>query len=730
MNITDHDFPTKTLQEWQSIVNLVARMAGVRAGLIMRLLDDEIEVFVSSPTLSNPFHVGERHRLLNSGLYCEAVINRQERLLIPNALQSNEWRNNPDIENGLVSYLGYPIFLPNGKPFGTICLLDDKTNEYSPDMIDLIEKMRDLIESQLGLMEENRLQRLFANESPLRKILDNIPTAIGCNTLGPNPRNIYNNAQFQQLFGYTLDDIPTGEDWFIQAYPNEQYRATVFQSWQTTVEQLQKEQGRPEAKEYRITCKDGRILDVLIDARILDDILLVSFIDVTERKLVEQMVRSTNERLEAMLNALPDLMFRVDKTGTILECHATDINQFYTSPMSFLGKKFTDVLPESATQVIITALDEAHIYGSHRGAIYTLPLPPGEAYFELSIAAMDKATGSDQQFIALVRDITERKQLENNLRESEQRHRLLADNASDVIITFDVEGRITYASPSVEKLRGYTSAEVMQQTLEDMLTPDGAASIRADLAANAVAIQAGNPVFDHRGDYQQICKDGSLVWTEVTTTCMFNTNGEFIGTLLVARDITERKHYEHEIELAHDALTAANQALQEVNAQLGLLATIDPLTGIWNRRHIQDFLEGEMAQAHRYGKHLSVLLIDIDHFKSINDQYGHHVGDQVLVELSQRLRSNLRMSDQVARWGGDEFVVVAPYCRANDALMLAEKLRRIVEKQSFPVAGTVTMSIGISELQIDETMDGWFKRADGALYEAKSNGRNMVRLAE
>ncbi len=145
---------SRTIQDWQGIVDLVVRMAGVRACLVMRVHDDDIEVFVSSQSAGNPYKVGDKEKLLDSGLYCERVIATQERLLVPNALKSAEWRNNPDIHLNMISYLGFPIKLPDGRPFGTICLLDDRENAYSQDVAELMRRMRDLIESHLTALAD------------------------------------------------------------------------------------------------------------------------------------------------------------------------------------------------------------------------------------------------------------------------------------------------------------------------------------------------------------------------------------------------------------------------------------------------------------------------------------------------------------------------------------------------------------------------------------------------
>lgn len=151
-NTNDFDIPDSILKEWQSIVELLARMGGASTGLIMRVQNGEIEVLVASNQPSNPYQVGNKEPLLNSGLYCETVIQTDEKLFVPNALKSIQWQNNPDMKYNMLNYLGFPIKLPNGKPFGTICILDNKENNYSTDLMQLMKKMSDLIEAHLKLL--------------------------------------------------------------------------------------------------------------------------------------------------------------------------------------------------------------------------------------------------------------------------------------------------------------------------------------------------------------------------------------------------------------------------------------------------------------------------------------------------------------------------------------------------------------------------------------------------
>ena len=125
------DLPEDTMSKWQTIIDLVAELIGVPAALIMRLVKSDIEVFISSRSDGNPYRPGEHEKFFGSGLYCETVINSKNKLLVPNALNDEKWENNPDIKLNMISYLGFPILLPDGKPFGTICVHDIKENTYS-----------------------------------------------------------------------------------------------------------------------------------------------------------------------------------------------------------------------------------------------------------------------------------------------------------------------------------------------------------------------------------------------------------------------------------------------------------------------------------------------------------------------------------------------------------------------------------------------------------------------
>ncbi len=182
------EVPTDILEIWQEIVDILAEIIGIPAGLIMRLSDPDIEVFVSSRSEGNPYHPGDKENFWGSGLYCEAVINTQDKLLVPNALADINWKENPDIKLNMISYLGFPILLPDGKPFGTICVLDNKENAYSDNFEKLILKFRNLVQSDLEIIYMNQVlgdknKRLTDYLMELQTLRGMVPICSNCKSI-------------------------------------------------------------------------------------------------------------------------------------------------------------------------------------------------------------------------------------------------------------------------------------------------------------------------------------------------------------------------------------------------------------------------------------------------------------------------------------------------------------------------------------------------------------------
>ena len=164
--------------------------------------------------------------------------------------------------------------------------------------------------------------------------------------------------------------------------------------------------------------------------------------------------------------------------------------------------------------------------------------------------------------------------------------------------------------------------------------------------------------------------------------------------------------------------------------ELERLSETDPLTSIYNRRKFNDILSSEVERNKRYSTGLSVIMCDSDHFKKINDQFGHDVGDNALKVFTSAISENIREVDMFARWGGEEFMILMPNTNADIARSVAEKLRQIVEETEVKKVNTFTASFGVADLNEKDTTESLLKRVDEALYKAKNNGRNKVELSD
>ena len=296
----------------------------------------------------------------------------------------------------------------------------------------------------------------------------------------------------------------------------------------------------------------------------------------------------------------------------------------------------------------------------------------------------------------------------------ERRFRFIAEQAGDVIWTLDLAtGCFTYVSPSVLQLRGYTPEEMMAHPASEFLSPKSVTLLRGELLRAAAGWRAGRQAAPRVFEVDQVHKDGHIIPTEVVAT-IHGSDGTPRSILGISRDISARRQTE--------------AALREEVRSLEQRATTDPLTGAWNRRQLEDAAAGEMRRSTRYGHPLALLLVDIDHFKRVNDTHGHAEGDRVLRTVADLVRGSIRLSDSLTRWGGEEFIVLMPNTGLASATILAERIREAVFGHAFEGLGPVSISLGVAEYLAASSLGDWVARADQALYRAKSMGRNRVEV--
>ncbi|MED1800581.1 bifunctional diguanylate cyclase/phosphodiesterase [Brevibacillus porteri] len=322
-------------------------------------------------------------------------------------------------------------------------------------------------------------------------------------------------------------------------------------------------------------------------------------------------------------------------------------------------------------------------------------------WVDTTIVPFKNQEGEIYQYLSIRSDITCRKQMEDELKRSEEKYRIIAENTSDIISIINLDGEFLYLSPSHKRVWEHTVPDEEIHNLFEWIVED-------DRDIFAYAIQHA---FSTRKEYMVECRINTqrndVIWTESKINPIADEEGNVTKLLLVTRDVTDRKQSE---ETIHH------------------LAYHDALTDLPNRRMYVQQLSKEMMQAKRFQSNLAVLFLDMDRFKDVNDSFGHDVGDMLLIEASKRLQACLKPGDVVARLGGDEFTIMQNHLQdRSEASALAEQIMNQLQRP-FELEGhvfNVSCSIGIALYPQDgDNPEDLLKRADTALYTVKSRGKN------
>lgn len=251
---------------------------------------------------------------------------------------------------------------------------------------------------------------------------------------------------------------------------------------------------------------------------------------------------------------------------------------------------------------------------------------------------------------------------------------------------------------AMQKL-GYTKQELECMLFTDIET-DFSLALFKDIAGN-INMNRSNKV-KYNTFHKK--KDGSTYPVEVNLQQFKSNDGDVYVAIVF--DLTEIRQKEEELRR---------------------MTITDALTGVYNRRYFIQKVEEEIERARRTGVNFSIIMFDIDHFKKVNDTYGHNSGDLVLKMVSQTIKDRIRRIDCLARWGGEEFIILLPNTLIEGAAILAEDLRRTLSELDIPVVGHVTASFGVASYKENDTVDSIVQKADDMLYEAKRSGRNCVK---
>ena len=303
-------------------------------------------------------------------------------------------------------------------------------------------------------------------------------------------------------------------------------------------------------------------------------------------------------------------------------------------------------------------------------------------------------------------DMTHQSEIEAQLRASEQNFRRLFDSLQDVYYRTNAQGVVQHVGPGVRRVLGYEPHEIEGRTAESYYPHS------TDRDAFKAAILADGEVSDFPG--QMVRRDGQVIDISISSHALYDHAGNFAGVEGIYRDVTQRKNLERELQR---------------------LATTDMLTSIANRRAFLETAESAYAHSCHSGEPLTLLMLDLDHFKAINDRYGHLEGDRALVAFAQAVKSQLRASDAVGRLGGEEFGVLLPLTTLAEGLEAAHRILQSVRalqlNDDTGQAYRITTSLGVGAFrQNDRSLRDMLDRADQALYLAKHRGRDQIASLE
>lgn len=330
-----------------------------------------------------------------------------------------------------------------------------------------------------------------------------------------------------------------------------------------------------------------------------------------------------------------------------------------------------------------------------------------------------------------VQDITESKLAEQALQESELRFRATFDQAAVGMAHVSLGGKWLHVNDKICEIVGYPRETLLGLTFQEITySPD----LNTDLAYLQQLLAGSIPSYSMEKRY--VRRDGTLTWGNLTVALVRTEEGQPDYFVSVIEDIQPRKEAEAALEGARklyrqhleQQVAERTEALTVANQELVRLAHQDTLTQLPNRLAANERLRHEFLRLKRTGTQYCVLMMDIDNFKLVNDTYGHETGDHVLEHFATTLAGTLRVTDFVARFGGEEFLALMPDTQIGGAVVIAEKIRKAILNERFPVAGRVTVSIGVGVAQaMDANEDAAVRRADAALYCSKKEGRNTVR---
>jgi diguanylate cyclase (GGDEF)-like protein/PAS domain S-box-containing protein len=421
------------------------------------------------------------------------------------------------------------------------------------------------------------------------------------------------------------------------------------------------------------------------------------------------LTRATEARLQALLSSLDDLVFELDREGIYHGVWTTD-EALLTAPReSLIGRSIRDQIGAELSQRLITVINQVLDTGSPEIFEYTLDVKAGVRWFEGRVAPIASEIGRPDTVCLLVRDVTLQKMAEQEIAKNLAREQLLSRLSEALpvgLFQIDTTRRIIFANDRLHAIAEHRPAATIGSEMSAVVPED-----RPILEAAISAVLADQPVDDIEIRLHTPARRGAPASDRVcllSLRALTDAAGVVSGAVGCLSDVTERALLRHELEVR---------------------ASIDQLTKCLNRGAALDLLARATSTSTDSGQGIALVFIDLDHFKAVNDQYGHAAGDRLLVAAADRLRGVVRNGDDIGRLGGDEFLVICP--RVDSA----EQAERIAERIGAALLGSVDLgearvdlqaSLGIAWTNEALDPDAFIAHADAAMYESKRKGRYGV----
>jgi diguanylate cyclase (GGDEF)-like protein/PAS domain S-box-containing protein len=423
--------------------------------------------------------------------------------------------------------------------------------------------------------------------------------------------------------------------------------------------------------------------------------------DVTQRLADERALAASESRYRALVHGLPGTaVFLVDRNLELEFATGKALAAGGAAPGTLIGGHARAVLPEPHASAVVEACAAA-LAGEERG----FDVVSAEHGLALWVRT-SPLRSSDEGIVGamlIAQDVHERVEREREIGEAQERFRRAFEDAPIGMAVADLEGIYLEVNQALCAITGYSPDVLCGMSFAAITHPDDLASDHAEIAA-LLDGELSTAVKEKR----YLRADGSIVWVTRTSTLVRDATGAPLHFLDQVQDVTERRRFEH--ELRH-------------------LADHDPLTGLFNRRRFEQELDRQVGEVARYGPRGALLVLDLDHFKYVNDALGHHAGDELILAVAATLRSRLRETDILARLGGDEFAVLLPNVDELGARHVAAELVRAIRDDALSAGpkrrSRVTASVGVAPFRAgDGTGEELLIAADLAMYDAKEAGRD------